>query len=63
MNCLELGARFIECIKRPHTPIDNKKDKIKCKPEFDAYTDCAKQMVPPILILNMERNIRYTFVE
>jgi hypothetical protein len=53
MNCLELGALFIECIKRPHI---DKKDKIKCKPEFDAYTECVK-MNPPILILNMERNI------
>jgi len=54
MNCLELGALFIECIRRPH--IDNKKDKIKCKTEFDAYTKCVK-METPTLILNMERNI------
>jgi hypothetical protein len=54
MNCLELGLLFIECIKRPH--IDNKKDKLKCKTEFDAYIDCVKQtMVPPTLILNMKR--------
>ena len=53
MNCLELGSLFIECIKRPHI---DKKDKIKCKTEFDAYTECVK-MNPPILILNMERNI------
>ena len=54
MNCSELATLFVDCIKRPH--IDNKKDKIKCKPEFDAYTECVKTaMVPPILILTMER--------
>ena len=52
MDCFELSSRFIDCIKRPH--IDNKKDKIKCKPEFDAYIECVK-MTPPKLILSIER--------
>jgi hypothetical protein len=56
MDCLELSSLFIECIKRPH--IDNKMNKIKCKPEFDAYTECVKMNpVIPILILNLEKKI------